>query len=129
MSDALTGIETMDIHIEGVRDYVTLATLADQETPREGMNLLRAIVKHKLAVKWDISDPNDIEVEAWDIERDGMLYWQTEMWWRVYCDQCEQTAIHQTDMSGNACQHHYDEAWKQEQADLDNDDRAIGMQP
>lgn len=41
------------------------------------------------------------------------------------CQQCDQPRVPDT----NLCQHHTDEGYAQEQADLDNDDRAIGMQP
>ncbi len=41
------------------------------------------------------------------------------------CQRCDQPRVPDT----NLCQHHTDEGYAQEQADLDNDDRAIGMQP
>ena len=41
------------------------------------------------------------------------------------CQRCDQPR----NPDNNLCQHHIDEGYAQEQADLDNDDRAIGMQP
>ena len=123
----LVGSEELDIHVETIRDYCTLATLADQDTPKEGMALMRAIVLTKIAHDHDIADKDIIEVEFWDIMKGGMLHWQTEMWWRVWCDLCHNTALDNDDMDGYLCEHHTDEAYKQEQADLENDDIAAGV--
>ena len=119
------------IGIKEIALMVVGLTLADQPIPMTNQGLFVHWVATREAHKYDIK-PSDMEIEAVDImakSPDG-FYFSVELWWWVSCDMCEVTANPAYSGEGHfLCTHHGREAYAQEQADLANDDIAIGMQP
>jgi hypothetical protein len=122
------------VHYEsvGIKDIAQMAfglALGDNPLPLTNQGLFVHWVSVREAAKLDLK-PSDLEIEAVDImakSPDG-FYFSVEFWWWVSCDMCENTAITHYSADGNfLCRFHGDEGYQQEQADLENDDRAIGM--
>ena len=117
----------------GIRDIAQMAfglALGDNPLPLTNQGLFVHWASVREAAKHDLK-PSDFEIEAVDIaaKSPDSFYFSVEFWWWVSCDMCEATAnSHYSDDGHFLCRHHGEEGLKQEQADLDNDDRAIGMQ-
>jgi hypothetical protein len=121
---------------EGVINLIDLLrrntglALADEPQPVAGRIALIDMVRVLIAREYDL-DMLEVEVHAIDImpvHGDESFAWEVTLNWMVYCSECQGVAIVQEGFSGPYCKQHFHEALKQEWADRENDDRAIGLQ-
>ena len=128
MSEMLTGIYEGVIDLDDILSHVVGRTLDDQPV-KKGRQLLVSIVQKRVGHEMDVK-PSDIEVDTADVlpgAGDESCAWNIEVWWRVFCDQCDWTACVQDRFDGNVCEVHYQDAVLQSEADDLNDDIAIGL--
>jgi hypothetical protein len=93
------------------------------------LQILTAMAKKEVAHATDLR-PIDIDGEYIDWEWDQPNHWfGVELGWRAVCSQCGFTAIQQNSYDSPLCITHFIESMEQDRADLDNDDRAIGLLP
>lgn len=105
-------------------------TLDDQPVPRGSLiQMLVEVVKKRVGHDEDLR-PLDIDVEYADHEWDRANGWfGIKVGWRAVCAQCGFTATQQNVYDEPLCLDHFLESMEQDRADLDNDDRAIGLLP
>ena len=132
MSEILSGTYDHALSLESIRDFIVLATLDDKPIERDSKQLVIDVVTNHIAIDNDIYDRKAIEILTLDIMPmggDEGFEWNIEMSWVVWCDEedCGHVARQQTRFSGCLCDAHLDEAYKQNQADLENDDIKAGM--
>ena len=132
MTDTLNGTYDADVYLTSLTSYAILATLADKPVAKDSRQLLIDVVLHHISVDWEMSDPAAIQILTLDIMPiggDEGFAWHVEMDWIVWCDEemCGHVARHQPRFSGSLCATHLDEAYAQEEADLENDDIKAGI--
>ena len=122
----LTGTARIDVDINDVRSYSIKQTLADEPVRYGGAILVDMAIAH-VAHEMD-RNPRDFEVSHHDFDRltDALSWWVEVGWW-IGCNYCEYPALEQDHFDDDICAVHYDEAGKQAQADLENDDIALGL--
>lgn len=128
MTELLAGVYEGGIDLDDILSHVVGRTLDDQPVSK-GRILLTNIVQSRVGHEMDVK-PSEVEVEAVDImpkPGDESFAWEISVYWRVFCDDCDYTAVVQDKFDGNVCEVHYQDAVLSEEADLINDDRAIGL--
>jgi hypothetical protein len=123
----LIGTTRIDLDINDIRAHSISRTLAD-EPVRYGGAILVDFAIAKVAHEMD-RNPRDFEVSYHDFDRlagDALSWWVEVGWW-IGCNYCEYPAVEQSHFDDDLCAVHYDEAGRQAQADLENDDIALGL--
>jgi len=121
----LTGTTRIDVDINDVRSHSISRTLADEPVRYGGAILVDMAIAH-VAHEMD-RNSRDFEVSYHDFDHTDSLSWWVEVGWWIGCDFCEYAAVEQDYFDTDLCAVHYDEAGKQAQADLENDDIKSGI--
>ena len=131
--EILSGTFYGTIALQDIISHSVNMALADEKVSQGGL-ILRDIAVRRVAHEHDLR-PSEVEIQTWDQQhvlspRPGHEpddVWDVEMSWLVWCALCgDQVAFSNP---GTLCRTCHDDAYEQELADQENDDRAIGMRP
>ena len=126
--EILAGVYEGRIDLDDILSHVVGRTLDDQPVSK-GRVLLTNIVQSRVGHEMDVK-PSEVEIDAIDImplPGDESFAWTIEVYWKVFCSQCDYTAIVQDRFDEPVCNVHWQDAVLQEEADNLNDDIAIGL--
>jgi hypothetical protein len=128
MSERITGVQEIKVTVDDIVGYSVGSTLKDEPAARgETRMILGGIFVQRMAHEYDLL-PIEVVIEWLDWLWTGGGF-TVEAGWYAPCDQCGMPAIRQERFSVLLCEMHYHESMEQHHADLENDDRAIGLIP
>ncbi len=116
------------VSIQYIAQMAIGLTLADKPVPKTNRDLFLHWALLKEAHEWDVRI-NDIEVQFIEVtpqSSDG-FYFSVEVMWFVGCDLCELESVEWTWDNTPLCHVHWRDGQAAEEADLRNDDRALGL--
>ncbi len=116
------------VSIQHIAQMVIGLTLADKPVPRTNRDLFERWALLKEAHEWVVRI-NDIEVQFLEVtpqSSDG-FYFSVEIMWFIGCDLCELESVEWTWSNTPLCNAHWRDGQAAEKADLENDDRALGL--
>lgn len=131
--EILSGTFYGTITLDDIISHSVSMTLADEKVSHGGL-ILRDMAVRRVAHEYDLR-PNEVEIQTWDQQhvlsprpmKEPEDVWDIEMDWLVWCSACgEQVAWSNHETMCRTCER---DAYEQELADQENDDRAIGMRP
>ena len=119
------------ITLDDIISHSVSMTLADEKVSHGGL-ILRDMAVRRVAHEHDVQ-PRDIEILSFDSMhvlspremKEPAEVWDIEMDWVVWCFACSQMAAF--DNPNRMCHTCERDAYEQELADQENDDRAIGL--